>query len=269
MFKIRIANLVIGIENKYEYVRRLCREYETEAEPADFCVSATEQEIAAEQENARESEITAEQERIKAQTIAAQQSASGHSAGAGGGGAWNYSPQYCESVCLYRSLCLKLIEYDAFLMHAAAVELDGEAYLFAAKSGVGKTTHAKLWLREFSGRARVINGDKPVCRFLDGKLYACGTPWCGKEGLGANVMVPVKAICFLERAADNRIRRMEESEVIGRIFHQLLMPREEDAMERFLDMIDRMLASVEWFAMQCNTEKEAARTAYEGMNKNR
>lgn len=244
MFKIRIANLVIGIENKYEYVRRLCREYETEAEPADFCVSVTEQEIAAEQENARE-----------------------QSAGAKDGGAWHCTPQYCESACLYRSICLKLIEYDAFLMHAAAVELDGEGYLFAAKSGVGKTTHAKLWLREFGGRARVINGDKPVCRFLDGKLYACGTPWCGKEGLGANVMVPVKAICFLERAADNRIRRMEESEIIGRIFHQLLMPREEGAIERFLDMIDRMLASVGWFALQCNTEEAAARTAYEGMNR--
>lgn len=233
MFKIRIANLVIGIENKYSYVRRLCKEYETEAEPPDFCVSATEEEIIREQESAAEQA--------------------------------NYSLQYCESICLYRAICLKLVEYDAFLMHAAAVELDGETYLFAAKSGVGKTTHAKLWLREFGGRVRVINGDKPVCRFLDGKLYACGTPWCGKEGLGANVMSPVKAVCFLERGSDNSIRRMEESEVIGRIFHQLLMPREENAMNRFLDMVDRMMAEVDCYLLQCNMEKEAAWVAYEGM----
>ena len=236
MFKIRIANLVIGIENKYEYVQRMCREYETDKGTPDFCVSASEQEIAEEQKNSVKD-----------------------------GGAGRFSSPYCESICSYRAICLKLVEYDAFLMHAAAVELDGETYLFAAKSGVGKTTHAKLWLQEFGERAKVINGDKPVCRFLDGRLYVFGTPWCGKENLGSNAMSPVKAICFLERGADNRIRRMEEREVIGRIFHQLLMPREEAVMNHFLDMIDRILATVECYLLRCNMEKKAARLAYEGM----
>ena len=234
MFKINIANLVIGIDNKYEYVRWLCREYETDMEKTDFWVSATEQEIAKEQE---------------------ESGAQPH---------W-----YCESVCLYRNICLKLTDYDAFVMHSAALEMDGEAYVFAAKSGVGKTTHMKLWLEEFGTRARVVNGDKPIYRFLedsDGrKLYACGTPWCGKERMGSNIMSPVKAICFLERGTANRIRRLEEGEIIGRIFHQLLMPREETAMSCFLDMIDRMLATVDCFSLQCNTEREAAQVAYEGM----
>lgn len=237
MFKIRMANLVIGIENKYEYVRWLCREYETDTEEPDFCVSALELEIAREQEDS-----------------------------AGNGGAGMYSPQYCESICLYRSICLKLIEYEAFLIHAAAVELDGEAYLFVARSGVGKTTHAKLWLQEFGGRARVINGDKPVCRFFDGILYVCGTPWCGKENMGSNAISPVKAICFLERGDENRIHRMEEGEVIERIFHQLLMPREESAMNHFLDMVDRMIATVDCFLLRCDTKEEAAWVAYRGMN---
>lgn len=236
MFKIRIANLTIGIENKYGYVRRLCREYETDKGTPDFSVSVSEQEIAEEQKNSAEDRE-----------------------------AGKFTPQYCESICLYRAICLKLVEYDAFLMHAAAVELDGEAYLFAAKSGVGKTTHAKLWLQEFGERAKVINGDKPVCRFLDGRLYVFGTPWCGKENLGSNAMSPVKAICFLERGADNRICRMEEGEVIRRIFHQLLMPKEEADMDHFLDMIDRMLAMVECYLLRCNMEKEAAWVAYKGM----
>ena len=236
MFQIRIAHLTIGIENKYDYVRRLCREYETDTGTPDFSVSVSEQEIAREQRGAAED-----------------------------GGAGSFSLPYCESICLYRSICLKLIDYDAFLMHAAALELDGEAYLFTAKSGVGKTTHAGLWLQEFGPKARMINGDKPICRFLDGKLYACGTPWCGKERLGNNIMVPVKAICFLERGVENRIRRMEEGEVIGRIFHQLLMPGEEAATERFLDMVDRMIAEVDCYLLQCNMHKEAARVAYEGM----
>lgn len=236
MFKIRLANLVIGMENKYEYVRQLCREYETDVGIPDFCVSATEREIAREQKGSVEDR-----------------------------GVGIFSPQYCESICLYRAVCLKLVEYDAFLMHAAAVELDGETYLFTAKSGTGKTTHARLWLEEFGDRARMINGDKPVLRFLNERLYAFGTPWCGKENLGSNAVSPVKAICFLERGADNHIRRLGQGEVIGRIFHQLLMPREEETMIHFLDMVDRMIGTVDCYLLQCNMDREAARVAYEGM----
>lgn len=233
-FQIKIANLVIGINNKYEYVSRLCREYKVKGEKEDFCVSVTDQEILREQD----------------------------------GNEW-FSLPYCESLCLYRAICLRLIAYDAFLMHSAALSLDGEAYIFAAKSGVGKTTQMKLWMEEFGERVQVVNGDKPVYRFLDGVLYACGTPWQGKEGLGNNIMVPMKAIFFLERGAENQIRPMEENEVIGRIFHQLLMPREEEAMEHFMDMIEKTMAAVDCYLLRCNMEKDAVRVAYEGCRGNR
>ena len=39
---------------------------------------------------------------------------------------------YCESLCLYRQICRRLPFYDAFLMHASVVAVDGEAYAFAA-----------------------------------------------------------------------------------------------------------------------------------------
>lgn len=230
MFQIKIAGLVIGIDNKYRYVSRLCEKYKVKDEKEDFRVSATKQEIQKE--------------------------------GAGSPG-W-FSRPYCESLCIYRAICLKLIEYDAFLMHSAAIALDGEAYIFAAKSGVGKTTHIRLWMGEFGERVQVVNGDKPVYRFIDGRLYVCGTPWRGKEGLGSNTIVPVKAICFLERSKDNTIRPMEAGEVIGRIFHQLLMPKEEEAMNRFMDMIDRVISDVPCYLLRCNTEKEAAKVAYQG-----
>ncbi len=45
MVKIRKANLVIGIENRYDYVRRLCREYETDTGTPDFYVAVSEEDI--------------------------------------------------------------------------------------------------------------------------------------------------------------------------------------------------------------------------------
>lgn len=230
MFQIKIAGLVIGIQHNYNFVSRLCEEYKVEGEPEDFWVSATKEEILTEQ---------------------AQDEA-------------QYPLSYCESLCLYRNLCLKLIVYDSFLMHSAALELDGEAYVFAAKSGVGKTTHLKLWMEEFGERVHVINGDKPVYRFLDGRLYACGTPWCGKESLGSNRMAPVKAVFFLERSPENEVCPLDCGEVIGRIFHQLLMPKQEPAVSKFLELIDRTLSAVSFYLLKCNRNREAAKTAYQG-----
>lgn len=231
MFKIKIAGLVIGIEHKYDYVKVHCANYLVDTDQEDFRVSVTDQEILDEQRD----------------------------------GDFCYSIPYCESICLYRAICLRLFEYDAFLMHSAVVEVDGKAYVFAAKSGVGKTTHMRLWLNTFGSRARVVNGDKPVYRFLEGTLYAFGTPWCGKEGLENNIKSPVRAICFLERSPENRIRRIDTAEVIGRIFHQLLIPREEASMDRFMDMLDRMLTTIDCYLLQCNMEPEAAQIAYEAM----
>lgn len=232
MFRIEMAGLVIGIDNQWEYVSRLCERYKIDTEKEDFRVSVTEEEILEEQSQ----------------------------------GTGQFSYPYCEAICLYRRICLRLIDYDGFLMHSAAVALDGKAYIFAAKSGVGKTTHMRLWMKEFGDRLQVINGDKPVFRFREGKLYACGTPWCGKEGLGNPIMAPVKAVCFLEQSPDNSIRRLETGEVVGRIFHQMLMPKGETAANRFLDLVDKMLASVDYYLLRCNREQEAARLAYEGMN---
>ncbi len=231
MFKIEIAGLVIGIDNHYEYVSRLCEPYKANGRREDFQVSVTRQEILKEQVQSTE----------------------------------KFPLAYCESICLYRRICLKLIDYDAFLMHSAALKMNGKAFVFAAKSGVGKTTHVRLWMEEFAGRVQVINGDKPVIRFMDNAFYVCGTPWCGKEGLGNSVSVPMQAICFLEQSRENHIRRLEISEVIGRIFHQMLMPREEEAMSHFLELVDKMLASVDCYILQCNKEREAALAAYEGM----
>ena len=230
MFRIKIAELIIRIDNKYEYVSNFCEQYKVKTEKEDFAVSATEEEI------------------LKEQRIGMV-----------------YSAAYCESLCLYRGICLKIISYDAFLMHSAVLEMDGEAYVFAAKSGTGKTTHLKLWMQEFGDRVRVVNGDKPVYRFLDGVLYAFGTPWCGKEELGNNIKSPVKGIAFLEQSPENSIRRMGGEEVVGRIFHQLLMPCEEETVTYFLKIIDQVITGVRCYLLRCNVLQESARIAYQAM----
>ena len=230
MFCIKIANIPIGIDNRYPYVRNLCEDYEINDEEPDFTVSAAREEILAEQNGDR-----------------------------------RFLYDYCESLCIYRKICTHLLQYDAFLMHSAAIALDDEAYVFAAPSGVGKTTHIRLWQQEFGGRVSVINGDKPIYRFMEDDLYVCGTPWRGKEGLGSNIMRPVRAICFLEQDPGNHIRPLNIDEISRRIFSQVLIPQETEDFDRFWSLLERMVTSEKFYELKCNRQPEAARLAYQTM----
>lgn len=231
MFCIRIAGIPIGIDNRYPFVHHMCEEYETEEEPA-FIVSVTDEEVLCEQN-----------------------------------GDMRFSKAYCESLCIYRKICCMLTRYDAFLMHSAVVAVDDVSYVFAAPSGVGKTTHIQLWLKLFGKRARVINGDKPIFRFSQDVLYACGTPWKGKEQFGENLMRPVQAVCFLEQSSVNHIKLLDKSEVSKYIFSQLLIPKEQQEFDCFWKLLERMLASMSFYLLQCTPEMEAAQLAYETMRR--
>ena len=71
----------------------------------------------------------------------------------------HFSNAYLESLAVYRKLCEKMLDYDCFLFHCSAIALDGKAYLFAAPSGTGKSTHTRLWREVFGNRAVMINDD--------------------------------------------------------------------------------------------------------------
>ncbi len=169
---------------------------------------------------------------------------------------------YCGEMFYY-----KLLDYNGMLLHASAVEKDGYAYLFSAKSGVGKSTHTALWQKVFDG-VRIINDDKPAIRKIDGVLCACGTPFSGKDDKSINVCVPLRAVVFLERAQENSIKRIEPKEAIPLFMSQTLRPSRREQMFKLLDMLDTVLKEIPVFKLKCNMSDDAANTAYKGVNDN-
>ena len=230
MFRIKIAGLCVEIDNKYNRVMRLCRDYLTTDEP-DFTVRATEEDIEAER-------------------------------GQNGPG---FTSGYCESICVYREIAKRLPDYHAFLLHAAVIQVDDVCYAFAARSGTGKSTHTGLWLKHFGERAKFVNGDKPILRWIDGRLYACGTPWNGKEGFGSNIMSPLQALCFLDRGEKNTIAPADSAEVLSRVVKQVLMPQEPAKLAAFLDDLEHMMCEIPAYILKCTISDEAVTVAYEAM----
>ena len=109
----------------------------------------------------------------------------------------------------------KLLDYDGLMLHASCVVVDGYAYLFSGPCGMGKSTHTAKYLKTFPD-AVIINDDKPALRRIDGKWYAFGTTWCGKDGINVNTSAPIAGICFLHRG-DPELRHLSAPEAVGYI----------------------------------------------------
>lgn len=179
-------------------------------------------------------------------------------------------PQLTLDECRYvysgEMFYYKLLNFGGMLLHASAVEKDGYAYLFSAKSGTGKSTHTHLWLETLEN-VHMINDDKPALRKIDGRFYACGTPFSGKNDESSNICVPVRAIIFLERAKENSIERILPKEAIPLFMSQTLRPSKETQMLKMLEVLDSVLKAIPVFKLKCNISREAVFTAFEGINK--
>ena len=158
-----------------------------------------------------------------------------------------------------------LLEFDGLYLHASAIELEGRAYLFSGPSGMGKSTHTRLWQSIFPD-AQVFNDDKPALRCLDGQWFAYGTPWCGKDGININRKVPLGGICFLRRGEENSIRRLSSVEAATRILSQTTRRfKTVERLDLLLSHIDKLVATIPVYELYCLPDADAARLSYETM----
>ena len=236
----RIAERIIAIESLYPDVHAYWDAYRWEGEP-ELTLCTTPADIALEREKS-----ASEDRRLGVAPRA-------------------FPDAYLEELALYRQLAERMPAYDTMLMHGSAVAVDGEAYLFTAKSGTGKSTHTRLWRELLGSRAVMVNDDKPMLRLTDTGVLVCGTPYNGKHRLGENLSVPLKAVCILSRGAENTICPITAREGYPVLLQQVYRPANARALEQTLGVVDRLLGQVKLYRLSCTPELQAAQVAYNGM----
>jgi hypothetical protein len=146
------------------------------------------------------------------------------------------------------------------MLHSSAIAYRGNAYLFSGPSGVGKSTHTRQWQQTFGEAVQVFNDDKPALRYVDGRWYAYGTPWCGKDGINQNKKVPLAGICFLKQGQENRIRRLTPAESIARVMSQTYYRyRLAENMDLLLNQIDKLVREIPIYELENFPGEEAVR----------
>ena len=173
--------------------------------------------------------------------------------------------KYLENSAIHAMPAEKLTEFDMLLLHGSALCMDGEAIIFTASSGTGKSTHSRLWREMFGDRVRMINDDKPLLKIGEKNVLVFGSPWDGKHHLSRNTSAPLKAIVKLERAEANHIEPIKKEEAFPVLMKQCYVSRNPATTLRTLDLIQRLLRMTDFYNLGCNQEPEAAKVAWEGI----
>ena len=242
-FKIQIAGHAAAIRSLFESTRDYCRCYLTEESP-EFSVVISREDLDFEQEMyLRE----AREEGFRPR---------------------NFPDPFLDRAAIQRKVAEHLFGCGILMFHGSVVAVDGEGFLFTAKSGTGKSTHTRLWRQVFGNRAVMVNDDKPFLEITEQGVLMHGSPWSGKHGLDTNITVPLEGICILERGMENRIQKIEPGEALSMLRKQGYRPLDPGKLPKYLELVNALAEKAALWHMECSKDIRAAVVSYEAMSGN-
>lgn len=170
----------------------------------------------------------------------------------------------CEYIATSAYFYNLLLNYGGFMLHSSCISYNGKAYLFTADSGTGKSTHTGLWGKYIDG-VEYINDDKPAIRIIDGKIFACGTPWSGKTALNSDVLIPIGGIALLRRGTVNEISPASSKAAVTSILKQTYLPSAAKSTDVLADLLDKVVRTIPVYDLACDMSEEAVRVSFEAM----
>lgn len=225
----KIADLNIALSNLSDFTKEYLKDYLTDSSSYDFAINVT-QDMILHEKNLSEEPVP---------------------------------ERYYEVTAVLREICkIILKDYSGFFLHCSCLMYENEAYVFTAKSGTGKSTHARLWCETFKDKVTMINDDKPIIRLIDDTFYIYGTPWNGKHSISNNIKAPVKAIFYLHQANENKATLCDPLSAISKLLSQTILPDDKDVMNNLLNMLEKLVLKTPVFDLDCTISKDAVLTAF-------
>ncbi len=160
-----------------------------------------------------------------------------------------------------------IIPHAAVSMHASVVVNDGKAVLFMGKSGIGKSTHTRLWLEHIPGSS-LLNDDNPIVRIVGDKVMTYGSPWSGKTHCYKNESAPVAAFVRLKQAPYNRYLSCEDIAAFKALLPGSSVLRQDKTLHSILcGTLIEIAGMTKVGEMECLPDKDAAETCFKSVCK--
>lgn len=149
-----------------------------------------------------------------------------------------------------------LLKKGVGIVHCSFIEHNGEAIVFVGDKQVGKSTQADLW-QKFRG-AEIINGDRAALLIENGRVFACGIPFCGMSKICKNKKLPVKAVVLLSKGDKNELSRLSNFEgfidLLGKFSYNTW---DKVAVDKMITLVNEIVETVSVFSYSCLKDKSA------------
>ena len=233
-FKIKIADIVLEINAFNETTKEYCKKFLTDEE-AQYVITMSKEDLINEAANSSDGKVYVNE----------------------------------EISALYRKIADLFVEENIVVFHGSSFMANNQGYIITARSGVGKSTHAKNLSDYIGDSFRYINDDKPLLKVNDNDVIVYSSPWNGKERRGNNISAPLRAILFLSRGNTNSYRKIvNKEEIYIKMLSQIYLPKEKSKREKALIIADKLLKNVNFYEINVTKDIESAKMTYEEIIKN-
>ena len=160
---------------------------------------------------------------------------------------------------LWSAFNLFAIPCNMFAIHSSVIVYDNKANLFLGESGTGKSTHTRLWLKNFP-QAQLLNDDSPIVAVENGRFMAYGSPWSGKTHCYHNAGFPINAFVRLKQAPQNTIARLNriQSFIALQPSCPPAMSKDSFYSEKIIGILDLAIRQIPVYGLSCLPDDDAA-----------
>ena len=146
--------------------------------------------------------------------------------------------------------------FNASVFHSSVIDIGGEAILFTAPCGTGKSTQAALW--EKYRNAFVVNGDKSMIYEKDGVCLVSGVPFSGSSDICHNKILPVKAVVRLSQAKENKVEQLKGFNAYKSLHEGCYHSKwNADYEKNTADLIEKFVLNVPVLSLACLPDESA------------
>lgn len=149
---------------------------------------------------------------------------------------------------------------EMFAIHSASILYRGKAWLFSGHSGMGKSTHTKLW-HDILG-VPYLNGDLNLVGLRDDKPVVYGIPWCGTSEIYTTQNHELGGIILLGRnPVHDHLEPLSPDDKVLRVMQRMISPSwKEQLFSRNLLFAEELADQVPVIHLCCTKNASAMYT---------
>ena len=153
---------------------------------------------------------------------------------------------------------LAAANHQTIKLHASVIEKDGKALVFMGKSGTGKSTHSRNWLKFVPG-CQLLNDDEPIIRILnDGSVRVYGAPWSGSTPCYENASAKVAAFVRLYQNTENKLTPLKGVHAFASLYQSVAILRsDKENKELIITIVNNILEQTPIYKLDNRPNREA------------